>query len=85
LQPPLPKGTLAKDEPKWVTFSGDVLTPEDYTNIAAFWFDDDVGAHFHSFCYALQPAQKGGMVIFASCREHTNEGDMPGWFMRFFR
>jgi len=95
LQPPKGKGTLGKDEPKWNTYFGDILTPEDFMNVrfgrrrlyevGTLWFDDDTGSHYQNFCYRLQPPQPRGMVIFSDCEEHTDEGDVPGWFMHFFR
>jgi hypothetical protein len=83
LQSPLTKTTIAKDDTGITTFDGDILTPEDFQNIihgrrfiyevGTFWFDDDLGGHYHNFCWILREPREGGTIMFQGCDEHTDE------------
>jgi hypothetical protein len=83
IQPVAPATTFTRDEYGFITYEGDILTPEDFQNIVfgrrliyvigVFTFEDDAGTHYHNVCTFLLPPISGGLLIWKGCGEHTEE------------
>lgn len=78
--------TIERGESGFVSFKGDIVSPEDYQNlvngrriayiVGLFSWDDDSGAHSHELCKRLQPPFKAGTSFFRTARSTQRKSNL---------